>query len=114
MENEQPLARGWPIDRIKTEGLLFLGLIALGMWLVPALIFLVGNLILGPYGDFDTLASFYIDLFGSLLVGRGIAWLLVSSPYLFLSLIRLLIWFWRIAQRAASRKKALVVEQADL
>ncbi len=114
MENERSSEGAGPVNRPKTEVLLFLGLIALGMWLVPAMIFLVGNLILGPYGDFDTLGSFYIDLFGSLLVGRGIAWLLVSSPYLFLSLIRLLIWFWRIAQRAASRKKALVAEQADL
>lgn len=110
MENEQTLERPRPVSRPKTEVSLFLGLIALGMWLVPAMIFMVGNQILGPYGDFDTLASFYIDLFGSLLDGRGIAWLLVSSLYLFLSLIRLLIWLWRVAHRAAVRNKALVAE----
>lgn len=110
MEHEQPLERGWPIDRIKTEGLLFLGLIALGMWLVPALIFLVGNRILGPYGEINSLASFYIDIFGSLLDGRGIAWLLVTSLYLFLSLIRLLVWLWGVSHRAAAKREEIIAE----
>ena len=98
------------MHRLKTEALLFLGLLALGMWLVPAMIFLVGSRMLGPYGEIDTLAAFYIDLFGSLLAGRGIAWLLVGSLSLFLSLIRLLIWLWGAAQRTAARNKALAEE----
>ncbi|MCH8958164.1 MAG: hypothetical protein IH835_01710 [Proteobacteria bacterium] len=110
MENERSSGRGWPWQRLKTEAFLLLGLLALGMWLVPALIFLVGSRILGPYGEIDSLAAFYIDLFGSLLDGRGIAWLLVGSLYLFLSLIRLLIWLWLVLNRSAARHKGLDAE----
>ena len=110
MENERPAEQGWAWQRLKTEAFLLLVLLALGMWLVPALIFLAGSRILGPYGDIDTLAAFYIDLFGSLLAGRGIVWLLVGSLYLFLSLIRLLTGLWRVIHHNAARNKGLAAE----
>ena len=110
MENERSSEQGWAWQRLKTEACRLLVLLALGIWLVPALIFLVGSRILGPYGEIDTLAAFYIDLFGSLLEGRGIAWLLVSSLYLFLSLIRLLAGFWRVIHHSAARRKGLAAE----
>ncbi len=110
MENIQPVELAGPPQQLKTEILLFLGLIALGLWLVPAMIYLVGSRILGPYGDIETLAAFYVDLFGALLAGRGIVWLLVGSPYLFLSLIRLLAWLWRVMNRAAIREKTVAVK----
>jgi hypothetical protein len=98
-------------QQIKLEMLLFFGLFALGMWLVPAMIYVVGVKILGPYGELKSLSAFYIDLFSMLVEKRRIAWLLVASPYLFLSLVRVLIWLWGVAQRAASTPDQETSEQ---
>ena len=105
MENVQSADRSGSVNSLKTEVLLLLGLVALGMWLVPALIYLVGSEMLGPYGEIQTISAFYLDLFGFLIDGRGIAWLLVASPYLFLSVIRLLVWLWGVARRTATKKR---------
>jgi len=110
MENEQSVDRSGSMYSLKTEALLLLGLIALGVWLVPALIYLVGSEMLGPYGEIQTISAFYLDLFGFLIAGRGIGWLLVTSPYLFLSVIRLLAWLWGVAQRTATKKRARTTE----
>lgn len=110
MENERSPGQSGPLQRLKNEAFLLIALLALGLWLVPALIFWLGSRVLGPYGDIDTLAAFYIDLFGSLLAGRGIVWLLVTSLYLFLMLIRLLAWLWGVAHRAAARNDEVAAE----
>jgi hypothetical protein len=110
MENVQSADRSESVNNLKTEVLLLLGLVALGMWLVPALIYLVGSEVLGPYGEIQTISAFYLDLFGFLIAGRGIAWLLVTSPYLFLCVIRLLAWLWGVAQRTAAKKRARTTE----
>ena len=110
MENEQSLGRSGSLYSLKTEALLFLGLIALGMWLVPVLIYLVGSEMLGPYGEIKSVFAFYLDLFGFLLAGRGIVWLLVCSPYLFLSLIRLLVWLWGVGHRIAAKTRMSAAE----
>lgn len=110
MENERSSGQSGPLQRLKNEAFLLIALLALGLWLVPALIFWLGSRVLGPYGDIDTLGAFYIDLFGSLLAGRGIVWLLVTSLYLFLMLIRLLAWLWGVAQRAAARNNEVAAE----
>ena len=110
MENVQSADRSESVNNLKTEVLLLLGLVALGMWLVPALTYLVGSEVLGPYGEIQTISAFYLDLFGFLIDGRGIAWLLGASPYLFLSVIRLLVWLWGVAQRTAAKKRARTTE----
>jgi|HigsolmetaAR201D_1030396.scaffolds.fasta_scaffold22470_2 hypothetical protein len=65
--------------------------LAVGLFVVPALIFWVGITLLGPYGDGtgEGLGSFYADFFGDLATGDIRTWLLALGPLILISLIRL-------------------------
>lgn len=86
--------------RITIEIAILLGLLALGFWLVPAMVFVTGEAVLGAYGDNLGMGRFYVDLFARLVQGDQLAWLLVSALYLTLLLIRILVWIWRSANRS--------------
>jgi hypothetical protein len=64
--------------------------LAVGLFLVPALIFWVGITLLGPYGDGagEDMGSFYADFFGDLATGDLRTWLIALGPLLLISLIR--------------------------
>ena len=69
--------------------------IGVGLLVLPALIYLVGILILGAYGGGPHIGSFYGDFFRNLFDGAGRTWFIALGPFLLLSLIRLIFWPWR-------------------
>lgn len=68
--------------------------LAVGFFILPAVIYLVGTLLLGPYGtteaDGGGLGSFYGDFFADLVEPAGRVWVLVLGPLVVISLLRLL------------------------
>jgi len=73
--------------RILKEALLTLGLIAFGLFCLPALIYLVGQVLVGEYdGGLDAL---YLALADGLAAGQWFAWVLVTSPYVACQLFRI-------------------------
>lgn len=66
--------------------------IGFGLLVLPALIFWVGQLMLGPYGDGDGagLGTFYLDYFAALAEPSGRAWALLLGPLATIYLLRLI------------------------
>jgi len=79
--------------RTLKESLLALALLAFGLICLPALIYLVGQQIVGPYDD--GMLGLYEAIGNALIAGNLFAWLLVFSPYLTIVLIRLGLWLRR-------------------
>ncbi len=71
------------------ETLLALVLLAVGLFALPAAVYLVGQEIIGPYEA--GLAGFYDAIGNALIAGNPYAWILVLSPYLSVQLLRLLL-----------------------
>jgi hypothetical protein len=63
--------------------------LALGLFLLPATIFLVGGALLGPYGEDGGLGRFYGDFFGDLAEPSVRAWAIALGPLVLISLLRL-------------------------
>ncbi len=64
--------------------------LGVGLFLLPALIYFVGVLLLGPYGEGSGLGRFYADFFGDLVAPSGRAWALALGPLVLISVLRLL------------------------
>jgi hypothetical protein len=70
--------------------------LALGLFLLPAMIFWVGTPALGPYaeptgtGNGAGISTFYIDFFGDLAEGSGRAWSIALGPLVLISILRAL------------------------
>ena len=62
--------------------------LAFGLFLLPALIFWVGNALLGAYGENAGLSRFYIDFYGDLADASGRAWTIALGPLLLIYLLR--------------------------
>jgi hypothetical protein len=63
--------------------------LAVGLFVLPATIFLVGGALLGPYGDNGGLGRFYGDFFGDLAEPSVRAWAIALGPLTLISLLRL-------------------------
>jgi hypothetical protein len=72
------------------EALLALGLVAFGLIALPALVYLVGQRVVGEYSE--VMAGFYAAIGDALVAGNLFAWILVLSPYLCILLIRCCFW----------------------
>ena len=71
--------------------LIFAGIwLAVGLLLLPALIFTVGGSMLGPYGDNGGLGRFYGDFFGDLAEPSVRAWAIALGPLVLISILRLI------------------------
>jgi hypothetical protein len=85
-------------QRLRKEVALLSGLLFLGLVLMPIAIYAVGDAIFGDYGGRG-----YGDFFGTLSAklrnGDGVAWFLVSSPYLAWQCLRLMAFGWRSARK---------------
>lgn len=75
--------------RAAREIFLTLGLVASGLIALPALVYLVGQQLIGEYAD--GLTGLYAALSEALTAGNPYAWLLVLSPWLCFQLLRLLL-----------------------
>ena len=76
--------------RVRFE-LIFAGVwLAVGLFLLPALIFAVGGSLLGPYGDSGRLGSFYGDFLGDLAEPSVRAWAIALGPLVLISILRLI------------------------
>jgi hypothetical protein len=73
--------------------------LAVGLSILPAAIYVVGLLALGPYSGGPHLGSFYGDYWRNLLGGSARTWLLALSPLLLLTTMRL-IFGWRVKPAA--------------
>ena len=72
------------------EVFLALGLIAFGLIVLPAIVYLVGTKVVGPYPD--GIGGLYGAIGDALAGGRAFAWLLILSPYLCFQLLRACLW----------------------
>jgi hypothetical protein len=63
--------------------------LAVGLFVLPATIFIVGGALLGPYGDNGGLGRFYGDFFGDLAEPSVRAWAIALGPLTLISLLRL-------------------------
>ncbi len=90
-------------QRLRFELILASVWLAVGLFLVPAMIFWVGITLLGPYGDGAGagMGSFYADFFGDLATGNVRAWLIALGPLIVLSLIRAIFLIGRRASAPA-------------
>jgi hypothetical protein len=78
-------------SRLRFELIFASAWLAVGLFLMPALIYLVGASVLGPYGDDGgTLGRFYANFFRDLADPSGRAWALALGPLLLISLVRAL------------------------
>jgi hypothetical protein len=75
------------------EALIVLALLAFGLICFPALIYAVGQRIIGDYEG--GMLSYYESIAEALAVGNGFAWILVFSPYLGVQLLRFGLWVRR-------------------
>jgi hypothetical protein len=76
-------------SRLRFELIFASAWLAVGLFLLPALIFMVGASLLGPYGENGgSLGRFYADFFGDLAAPSGRAWALALGPLVLISLVR--------------------------
>ena len=81
---------------VTREAGLLLGLLLVGLVLLPVAVYIVGQAIFGDYGG-DSYGHFYSQLGGRIRAMDPAAWFLVLSPYLGLQILRLIALGWRAA-----------------
>jgi hypothetical protein len=90
-DNDSP---GEPEDRgsrLRTELIIGSVWLAVGLFLVPAVVYLVGIKLLGPYGNNGAgMSTFYGAFFADLASGAPRTWILALGPLLMISIVRLL------------------------
>lgn len=84
---------------LRREALLLAILAGFGLLALPALVYAVGQVLLGEYLPGATMGTFYGDLYGHLGALSGWAWLLVLGPWLAVQFLRLLWWPLRSIMR---------------
>ena len=85
---------------LRREALVLAGLGGFGLLILPALIYLVGQQLLGEYRPGASAGTFYTDFYGQLGAFSPWAWALVLGPWLAIQLLRLL---WLPLRRATRR-----------
>jgi hypothetical protein len=88
-----------PASRGRRELMLFVVLLAFGLFIVPLLIWVVGRAVLGPFEDGGPFALL-VDFFNGLRTGSLVYWAVAFGPYLFVMVLRGLWHFARAADRA--------------
>ena len=83
-------------SRGRRELILFLALVACGLVLVPLLVWVVGQAVLGPYANGNA-AALLRDFFAGLKSGSLLYWAIVFGPYVIVMLVRGL---WYLLRKA--------------
>jgi hypothetical protein len=76
--------------RLRFELIFASAWLAVGLFLMPAIIYMVGASLLGPYGENAGLGRFYADFFGDLAEPSVRAWSIALGPLALVSLVRLI------------------------
>lgn len=92
-------ARNNPNNTVKREAVLFLWLFLAGLFLLPVIIYLIGNALFGEFGGGGFMA-FYGMLHTELRGGETAVWFLILSPYIVWQILRLT---WNAFRAATSR-----------
>ena len=92
-----PAKKGKKIFRRQT--VFFLWMLAGGLLLLPAAVYLVGKSVFGEYGG-SGFTEFYGTVHSELLSGNLSVWFLVLSPYLIWQLMRFTIRAFRASGRS--------------
>jgi hypothetical protein len=80
------------LSRVQRE-LIFLSIsLVLGLFVIPAAIFLVGSAVLGPYAGGGNLAALLKNFYKALGDGAPSFWLVAAGPYVLIQLLRLLVF----------------------
>jgi hypothetical protein len=79
--------------------MIFVILLACGLFLVPLLIWAVGRGVLGPYVNGSPFALL-VDFFAGLKSGSLVYWSVAIGPYVFVILLRVVWYFVRKADHA--------------
>ena len=79
----------------KREVAIAAGLLAFGLIVLPFAVYLVGQRVLGEYGEGDGALALAESIWRDLLSFRLAAWILVLSPYLTIQLARGVRRIWR-------------------
>jgi len=90
-------ANSWKLTATR-ESVLFLWLLAAGLFLLPIAVYVVGRALFGEYGG-TGFSAFYGMLHSELRSGALSVWFLILSPYLIWQLLRLTIRAFRLAGR---------------
>jgi hypothetical protein len=108
--DSQPATTHGAFAILRRELLIFGIAVACGLFVVPLLIWMVGNRILGPYvhtqdptagtGPMRLIA----DFFGGLTHGSIIFWCVVAGPYVLLTLVRALYAYLRSPPAASASR----------
>jgi hypothetical protein len=77
-------------------------LLAVGLFVVPLLIWAVGRGVLGPYADGGPFALL-VDFLNGLKKGSAVYWLVAVGPYVLVMVLRAFWHLLRLADRAAAR-----------
>lgn len=83
---------------VRRETALFAGLLFVGLVVLPAVIFFVGDAVFGDYGG-DTFGHFFSALGDKIRHGDLVAWFLVLSPYIAIQCLRLIALGWHTIGR---------------
>lgn len=78
------------------ELILFFGFLLFGILVLPVLVYLVGQFVFGAY-EGAGLGEFFSAVLGRLVAFDSYAWFLALSPYLCISILRLMTRGWRLA-----------------
>lgn len=97
---------------LRREALLFAALAGFGLLVLPAMVYAVGQVLLGEYRPGATVGTFYGDLYGQLAAPSVWAWLLVLGPWFAVQFLRLLWLPLRLLLRDPAAKPASAVEDS--
>ena len=88
---------------ITREAGLLLGLLFIGLTLLPVAVYIVGQAIFGDYGG-GSYGHFYAELSSRIRGADAAAWFLALSPYLGVQTLRLVTLGWRAAGGRPARE----------
>lgn len=97
-------------SRLRFELIFASAWIGFGLLVVPALIYWIGVMLLGPYGERSGLGTFYLDYFRDLAEPTARAWGLLLGPFATVSLLRLI--FRRPSGPSPPEPRAAPTEEA--
>jgi len=95
-----------PTDAFKQRAMkelaLLLGLLFVGLVLMPGAIYFVGQQFFGAYAGHGY-GDFFATLSGKVRAGDIVAWFLIMAPYFAWQTIRLTVYGWTIASRPRNK-----------